>query len=136
MAQRKALNSHRYKTFEKAYRPKARSRNPLEKLKGLDGSLIPPCEAEVVYHIKRLLFVAKMWFHANRRHIDQHPLESDGWELRNGSYMPILFEGPQLPETLLPDGDEVNYEINDDEDAELRLEAASSDEELFEKETL
>ena len=133
-----SLNSHRGKTFEKAYKPKARGRNPLEKLKGLDGSFVTPCEAEVVPHIKRASFVAKMWSHANKQHIDKHPLESDGWELRDDSYMPIWFEGPQLPKTLVPDGDgdEVNDEGNDDEDDEERLEAASSDEELSDKETL
>ena len=36
------LNKFRYKVFEKAYSPKANSKNPLDKLKGLDASGIPP----------------------------------------------------------------------------------------------
>jgi len=120
------LNCHRYKTFEKAFRPKATSQNPLAKLKGLDGSLIPPCEAEVMTHIQRASFVAKMWSQANRQEIVQHPKKSDGWEFEDGSYVPVWFDGPQLPDSLVPHEDEMND--NGDEDEE-KMEAASSDEE-------
>ena len=42
------LNKHRFKTVEKAYSPKPWSENPLCRLKGIDGSLIPLCKAELV----------------------------------------------------------------------------------------
>ena len=50
----------RYEVFEKAYNPKVNSKNPLDKLKGLDASGIPPCESELVCHVRRAAFVAKM----------------------------------------------------------------------------
>jgi len=62
------LNKFRYKVFEKAYSPKTNSKNPLDKLKALDASEIPPCESELVCHVRRAAFVAKMWSSADKHY--------------------------------------------------------------------
>ena len=80
------INKFRQKVFEKAYSPKANSKNPLDKLKGLDASGIPPCESELVCHVTRAAFVAKMWSNADKQKINQRLSEADGWELVHNSY--------------------------------------------------
>ena len=47
------LNEYRYKVVERAFSPKPGSKNMLDKLGGIDGCLIPPCEAELSQHIRR-----------------------------------------------------------------------------------
>lgn len=117
------LNEHRYKIFEKGYGPKSSSKNPLEKLKGINVSAIPPCEAELNMHIKRAAFVAQMWANADVAEIQQHPDASNGWDLESGCYTPIWHEGPQMPDTLIPEQDEIT---KDDEDVDMTV---SSDDE-------
>ena len=53
------LNKLRYRVFEKAFGP-SDSGKPLQKLKGVDASSIPPCEAEIHPKIMRTSFIAKM----------------------------------------------------------------------------
>ena len=101
--------------------PKSNSRHPLEKLFGIDSSAIPPCKAELTQHIRRACFVARMWGAANQTHITTHPTPDDGWELTDDTYVPIWFQGPQLPQILVPD------EQVPDEDTSV--EVSSSDEE-------
>ena len=84
------LNTQRYKCFEKVYKPKMRGKNPLEKLKGIDASGLPPCESEVMSHLKRVAFVAKMWANADKSDLEQHPSENDGWTLDDGGLQPYL----------------------------------------------
>ena len=104
-----------------------RGKNPLEKLKGIDASGLPPCEAEVMCHLKRVAFVAKMWADADLAELVQQPSEDDGWMLENGVYTPVWFDGPQLPDSLVPKMP-VDNEGADAIDNES-FEAASSDEE-------
>ena len=52
------LNQYCYKVFEEGYGPKTSAKHPLEKLKGITASTIPPCEAELVYHIHPASFIA------------------------------------------------------------------------------
>ena len=121
-----ALNEHRYKVFEKGFGPKASSKNPLEKLKGIAASAIPPCEAELIEHIHQASFVARMWANADQKDIEQHPSVSDGWNLdENGLYQIIWFKGSQLPKALIPD---VDHDVEND-DSETEMEISSSDEE-------
>ena len=119
------LNGYRYKVFEKGYGPKSTAKNPLEKLKGINASAIPPCEAELIMHMKRASFVAHMWLNADVAEIQQHPTESNGWDFDNGYYQPIWHEGPQMPDTLVPEEDE----LNGDESIEEENMTVSSDDE-------
>ena len=54
------LDEQRYKTFEKVYAPKSNSRHPLEKLRGIDSSSIPPCKAEITQHIRKLVLLYQL----------------------------------------------------------------------------
>ena len=110
----KSLNEHRAQVFERAYSPK-KGHMPLQKLKGLDATLLPPCEAEIIPKIKRASFVARMWAKADQNHIDSHPAEADGWLCEQGLYEPVWFDGPQMPDTLVP----TQNEIENDEDDEV-----------------
>lgn len=108
-------NSHRYKVFERAYAPKARSRNPLEELKGSDASMTPPCKAEVIQQIKRATFVAKMRAKVQEKCIRQNPMADDGWELNGDAYEPVWFEGDQMPESLVPNEGEIEKDMDEDD---------------------
>ena len=80
------LNEHRYKIFENGYGTNSSSKNPLAKLKEINSSSIPACEAELNMHIKRAAFVAQMWANADSTEIQQHPDETNGWDLESGCY--------------------------------------------------
>lgn len=123
-----SLNDHRYSIFENTYRPKLKALNCLAKLKGIDASMIPPCESEISKHISRSSFVAKMWASADKSEISQHPLSADGWELVDGQYEITWFDGPQLPESLTPDKDgALDPESSDNDDFSI----SSSDEDCL-----
>ena len=112
-AESSSLNGFRYTAFEKAFGPSANTKNPLNKLKGVDASSLPPCEAELRQHIHRSAFVAKMWADADQQTIDQHPSTEDGWELINDQYESIWCNGLQLPDTLIPEREDVQCEDDD-----------------------
>ena len=97
------------------------SRHPLEKLHGIDSSSIPSCKAELTQHIRRDGFVARTWGAANQTHITTHPTPDDGWELTGDTYVPVWFQGPQLPQILVAD-DQVP-------DEDTTVDVSSSDEE-------
>ena len=99
--------------FEKAFGPSATAKNPLHKLKGVDASSLPPCEAELQQHIHRSAFVVKMWAGADQQTIDQHPAPENGWYLITNQYNIIWFEGIQLPDTLVPDRQDARCEDDD-----------------------
>ena len=101
-------NQARLEIFERAYKPSKRGHR-LSKLKGIDGSNLPPCEAELFQHAKRASFVSKMWATAVSSEIKQLPNDGEGWELHNGEYRIIWFEGRQLPESLKPDNIPLHY---------------------------
>ena len=107
-AESSSLNGFGYTAFAKAFGPSATAKNPLHKLKGVDASSLPPCEAELRQHIHRSAFVAKMCADA-----DQHPAPEDGWELISEQYEIIWFEGLQLRDTLIPDRDYAQCEDDD-----------------------
>lgn len=107
------LNAFRYNVFEKGYGPKATAKNPLEKLKGINASVIPPCEAEVNTHMKRASFVAQMWANADITEIQQHP---NGWDFDGRYHQPIWHEGDQMPQTLIPEEKELEEEESTEED--------------------
>ena len=121
------MSEQRYSVFERGFRPSAKLKNPLEKLKGVNATQIPPCESEIRQQIKRASFVARMWGAANQSEIQQHPTEYDGWTMQNESYEIIWFDGPQLPAALVPETETELDDLGslDDDDFEV----SSSDEE-------
>ena len=67
-----------------------------------------------------------MWIGANESHIEQQLTEENGWQLLDGQYKPVWFDGQQLPDSLVPEEGEVE-ELQ--KEAEDDMEIASSDEE-------
>ena len=108
-----SLNGFRYRSFEKAFGPSTTAKNHLHKLKGVDASSLPPCQAELQQHIHRSVIVAKIWADTDQQTIDQHPPPENGWDLVNNQYEIICFEDLQLPDTLVPDREDGQCEDDD-----------------------
>ncbi|KAG1714590.1 hypothetical protein GQR58_001019 [Nymphon striatum] len=119
------LNEWRYEKFMKTYGPKGNGKHLLANLKGMDASGLPPCEDELNPHIKRASFVANMWARADQNHIEQHATEENGWQLVDDHYKLVWFEGEQLPDSLIPETEELEVVDNEEEDD---MDIASSDE--------
>ena len=66
-----------------------------------------------------------MWANADKAEIRQHPDVSNGWDLVDGYYLPIWHEGPQMPDSLVPEKDELA--TNDNENDEDMGMGVSSD---------
>ena len=71
-------------------------------------------------HINRSGFVARMWAKADHQDIVQNPKTTDGWELKDGCFEPVMFEGPLIPDELLTD--DVNVTNADDEESDNDIE--------------
>ena len=67
-----------------------------------------------------------MWAKADHQDSVQNPKTTDGWELKDGCFEPVMFEGPQIPDELLTDdvnvtnvtnadGEESDNDIEDDQ---------------------
>ena len=75
-----------------------------------------------------------MWGRANHAHeranadvpeIQQHPTESDGWDFDYGCISRYGMPGPQMPDSLIPE----ENEVNDDENIKKEDVAVSSGDE-------
>jgi hypothetical protein len=100
--------------------------HPFDKLKSIDGSSIPPCEAELTLHVDRNGFVARMWGSAHQRYMDKMP--TNGWDNVDGEFRINWFECEQLPAAL---GPVLHVDDDDDDDEDytpLPTELQSSDE--------
>ena len=113
-----SLNGHRFQVVYKLFSPK-KDANPFDKIKGVDGSCLPPCEAELLTHIQRAAFVDRMWANTLEPCINQSPCQSDGWDSINGEYNMIMFTGEQLPDKLLEDKNLTEEEDEDNSNDEL-----------------
>lgn len=105
------LNKHRHNVFEKSFGPK-RGKNPLARLKGVDASSIPLWENEIKQKIHRSNFVAMTWHAACHNIIPKEPKQ--GWEIIDQSYKIVWFTGPQMPDSVVPEGDDPQDEDDND----------------------
>ena len=95
-----SLNEYRHEVFMKAYGPKVGHVNKLDKLRGMNASLLPPCEAELTTKLQRSSFVSRMWTNAHKTEINTCPTENDGFKIGEEGYEPIWHEGSMLPPEL------------------------------------
>ena len=102
------------------------SAKPLQKLKGITASSIPPCEVELDQHLQRAAFVSQMWSNAHESQVKQYPTQANGWEQTEHGYQPIWYVGPQMPDSLVPqrleDGELEDYDdlvVSSDDESEL-----------------
>jgi len=126
-----SVNDARLKIFLQKYKPTDPD-SPLEKIKGLDAGMLPPCKNVLMQKLARCNYVAYLWKHAHLR----DPLENiqptdHGWKEVNGDFVPLWFTGSQMPTILsktmepedVTDGDE------DDDDNDCITDDDSEDEE-------
>ena len=74
-----------------------------------------------------------MWADADKSQIRQHPTAENGWNLMDGLYQPIWFEGNQMPDELVPiTGPEQESGSEDESEYEFE-EGESTDESDFEE---
>ena len=85
------LNKYRYHVVNNTYSVKGKTLDPFTKLKSIEGSSIPPSEAELSSHIDKSAFVARLWGSAHRQHLKKTP--DSGWDLEDGIYKIIWFQG-------------------------------------------
>lgn len=123
------VNKLRYETFLRFFGPSTTAKKPLDKIKNLDPKSLPPCRAELSTHIARTSYVARMWSKANTCVLNP-PTESDGWYLStDNQYEVIWFNGPQLPDKLVPELPAEEDEDDNNEDYECIVQ--SSDDEDY-----
>ncbi|RVE47462.1 hypothetical protein evm_007873 [Chilo suppressalis] len=105
------INVARVMTFAKSYGNNDDC-NPLNLQKRIDGSLFPPCKAELQQHFLRTAYIAHLWSHAHRSMpTDLLPTEY-GWEESGEKYHFKWFMGDQLPVSI------TNLDMNPHEDDE------------------
>ncbi|XP_047041334.1 uncharacterized protein LOC124645572 [Helicoverpa zea] len=108
------INVARVMTFTKSYGNNDDC-NPLNLKKRIDGSLFPPCKAELQQHFLRTAYIAHLWSHAHRAMpTDLLPTEY-GWEESEEKYYFKWFTGDQLPPSITSI---TNLDMNPHEDDE------------------
>jgi len=61
----KSVNEGRYRKFELAYNPRKAKKSLIKSFSAFDSSCIPPCQTVLEMHIKRCIFQAYIWLHAD-----------------------------------------------------------------------
>ncbi|XP_044759061.1 uncharacterized protein LOC123316862 isoform X2 [Coccinella septempunctata] len=93
------VNTARVLTFNRAYGNKDDC-NPINLEKKIDGSLFPPCKAELNQHFIRTAYIAHLWSNAHLP-VPTNLLPSDyGWEKIEDKYFFKWFVGDQLPPSI------------------------------------
>ena len=104
------INQVRLATFSKIY-DFNENKNVLDlKIKKYDGSMLPPCKAELNEQIKRAAYIGTLWRNAHQRNLENLPIEDFGWQIINDKCINKWFEGDQLPRNF--------SDITEDENAE------------------
>ena len=75
------VNDLRYTIFQQHYSPKNQEK-PLEKLKGLNSSTLPPCKSVLINKALCCNYVAYIWRHAHFANPYVTPPEHHGWKLK------------------------------------------------------
>ncbi|KAI9550803.1 hypothetical protein GHT06_005073 [Daphnia sinensis] len=83
----------------KVYKPK-KGKKPMENVKGIDFSLLPPCSSVLMQQIMRANCICSIWNHANEKKPSIFNPEKNGWILRDNKFTPNWFIGELTPPTL------------------------------------
>ncbi len=109
------VNESRKDIFETICMPRDDER-PLEKVKSLEPTAMPPCKTALIQHIKRANLIARMWKLANEFKPVKESSLNHGSKEDSGKTVPNWFEGSHLPDSLEVD----QYDIDsDNEDSNL-----------------
>ena len=128
----KNINEALYSKFCEKYKPKLHE-EPLANIKSVEPTLFPPCRSILIEHIKRTLYITKMYKNASFADptFDMDPTDY-GWEMSNsGTLMVKWFDGEQIPREFEEKVDNMNVESDDENfDEESEEEENEDDENL------
>lgn len=119
------INTVRHLMFQAKCAPKD-NQDPLNKIKALNPSAMPPCSRVLVNKVKRANFVAAMWKKACTRCPILYSPVGNGWCLKAGKYQLNWYDGDQVPRSL---ADVLGSSALDDDDENDNLVASDSDDE-------
>jgi len=109
------VDTVRHLIFQAKCAPKDDS-DPLNKIKGLNPSAMPPCRQVLLNKVKRANFVAAMWKKARTRSPVTYSPIGNGWCLVTGKYHIQWYDGDHVPQSLsaVLDSDALDDDDNDD----------------------
>lgn len=127
-----SVDTARYALFQHTYAPKKQG-DPLDRIKGVHASSMPPCRPVLVNKIKRANYVASLWKHAVQAdpgNASGQPNEH-GWHVVDGNYNINWFDGEQMPHSITQIlGEQGTADtIDDDDEAAVGAQFFGSDEE-------
>ena len=124
------VNEVRYKKLNRLVGPNL-VLNSAKSLKKVDCALLPPCNKTPYQKLKRANYISMVWSNAENANPVGELLPSDfGWVLSNGRYLPIWYEGSQLPEEFHKKGDKPKEEAGVEGNEEPEEEEWSSDSDI------
>ena len=115
------VNDVRYSIFQHQYSPKNLNK-PLEKLKGLNSSTLPPCKSVLINKALRCDYVAYIWRNAHLANPYVSPPECHGLKLEGNKYLVNWFDCEQVPRNVISVL-ETNPLQQDEEDVDFELTA-------------
>ena len=109
------------------YKPKENN-VPLEKITGMDASMIPPCQKTLHLKLHSANFVTRMWKRSDEKDLllREDPC-NHGWREEAGVYSPVWFWGEQVPRDLCENTEDMGEENPEDTSAQLDSEDDESD---------
>ena len=78
----KNVDEVRHAMFQQHYAPK-NDKDPLQKIKGINPSSMPPCHQVLMNKIKRANYVAALWKRATKQTPSTFSPNGNGWELKD-----------------------------------------------------
>ena len=105
-----SINAVRMALFNDHHSPKNKNK-PLEKIKGIDASLLAPCQMTLVEKIKQANYVTSVWKRANTAHSQLFVPEDKGWNLEDGTYSINWFSGKMIPDNIMQQLDEQMFKM-------------------------
>lgn len=74
--------------FEQKYAPTSKATaHPLDKMKGVNPSGMPPCHSSLVNKVRRANYIAYLWKNASNRNPSDLNPEEHGWLLKDNQYV-------------------------------------------------
>ena len=102
----------------KNYRPKDPD-YPLENIKGIEPSMLPPCQDVLNQKMKRCNFVSYMWKHAHLKDpMKDIQAKDHGYQEENGTISIKWYVGSHMPSNLAGTIEVDNIENTHDDDDE------------------
>ena len=132
----KDVNQGRYALLNNILKHK-KNKNPLDQLKSVNSSRLPPCKSELIMKANRANYIA--WSYRNAHVSYCHPWNAlqNGWVINNFKYEIKWYDGEQFPPEILFEEDKCSEdECSEDESSEDESsEDENSDDESSEDES-